>query len=154
MAEKTIKHLQFWYSAEIDLPGGETGVAERIAYRGQTVDITDEYDLTRGEAEDAFMSDAEKAEFDAQGTPYDPATQAEIDAATPPGDFDWDAATPEDMADYMEDNSLNVNQVLEVAHAHPDRLDDILEAEKIVTEDEPRKGVVEGIEKIAKQQSE
>jgi hypothetical protein len=151
MAEKTIKILQFWYTADMPGPGGTTVKAEQIASRGQTVDITDDYDLQRGEEQDAFMSADELKAFETEGTPYDLATAEEPSDAAP---FDWENASPEDMADFMEDQSLNVNQVLEVAHAHPDKLDEILEAEGIVTEDSPRKGVVEGIERIAAQQSE
>jgi hypothetical protein len=58
------------------------------------------------------------------------------------------------MADYMEENNMTVNQVLEVAHEHPDRLDEILEAENIVTGDSPRKGVTEGVAKIASDSAE
>lgn len=151
MAEKTIKSLQFWYMKEMPGPGGTTVVAEQIASRGQTVDITDDYDLQRGEEQDAFMSADELKAFQSEGTPYDTVQTQDASEAAP---FDWENATPEDMADYMEENSLNVNQVLEVAHAHPDKLDEILEAEGIVTGDSPRKGVVEGVERIANQSAE
>jgi hypothetical protein len=150
MAEKTIKILQFWYTTEVPVPGG-TAMAERIATRGQTVDITEDYDLNRGEAEDAFMSDAELEAFRNEGTPYDRHVAEEPSDAAP---FDWASASPDDMADYMEEHSMTVNDVLEVGHAHPDRVNDLLEAESIVTEDSPRKGVTEGLERIAAQASE
>jgi hypothetical protein len=156
MAEKTIKLLQFWYMAEVPIPGGETAMVEKIASRGDTVDITDDYDLQRGEEQDAFMSDEEVQAFEQEGGPYDVATAEEMKAATPPAadEFDWEEANPEDMADYMEENNMTVNQVLEVAHEHPDRLDEILEAENIVTGDSPRKGVTEGVAKIASDSAE
>jgi hypothetical protein len=155
MAKETIKSLQFWYMAEVPIPGGQTAMVEKIANRGDEVDITDAYDQQRGEEQDAFMSAEEKKAFAAEGTPYD--TEPYEDTGAPPepaAGLNWAEATPEDMADYMEENSMTVNDVLEVANAHPDRLNDILEAENILTSDEPRKGVTEGIEKIAKAQSE
>lgn len=155
MPEKTIKHLQFWYTVDVPGPGGTTVTTEKIASRGQTVDITSPYDLQRGENEDAFMTDAEAEAFRNTPGAYDPAAELErAMAAGPAPDFDWANASVDDMADYMEEHSLNVNAVLEVGQAHPDRINDILEAEGIVTEDSPRKGVTEGLAKIAEQNTE
>lgn len=52
MADKTIKMASFWYR-------GSDGV-ERTALRGETVKITDEADLERGERLDAFASAEDK----------------------------------------------------------------------------------------------
>jgi hypothetical protein len=155
MAEQTIKLLQFWYMKEIPVPGGDTAMVEQIARRGETVDITDDYDLQRGEEQDAFMSDEEKEAFETEVSPYALEQSEEASAAAPAAEaFDWENASAEDMADHMEDQNMTVNQVLEVAHAHTDVLDEILEAENIVTGDSPRKGVTEGIAKIASDSTE
>lgn len=54
MAEKTIKHASFWY---VDDQGGH-----RTATRGETVDITRDEDLKRGEQHEAFATDVDLVE--------------------------------------------------------------------------------------------
>ncbi len=159
MAEQTIKHLQFWYMQETPIPGSEdTVMVERIGRRGETVEITEDNDLQRGEEQDAFMSDEEKQAFENEADPFAVEQSEEASAAAPAelqaGEFDWENASAEDMADHMEENNMTVNQVLDVAHANPEKIDEILEAENIVTGDSPRKGVVEGIQKIASDSTE
>jgi hypothetical protein len=154
MAEKTIKFQQFWFNEEVPMPGGDTALKETIAFYGQTVDITDPYDLQRGEDQGAFMTDDEiKAMNEAPGA-YVPAEAAASDMTAPAADLDWENASVDDMAEHIEEHNMTVNDVLAVGQQHPDRIDDLLQAEDMATSGEPRKGVTEGLAKIAERETE
>jgi hypothetical protein len=78
MADKIIKTASFWYA-------GPNGV-ERTALRGETVNITDEADLERGERLDAFATkdDLKPASlFGAWYTAYQANKKAAADAGMP-----------------------------------------------------------------------
>jgi hypothetical protein len=141
MADKTIKHLQFWYTKQMKR-GGKTVTAEQIAYQGDTVDITDPEDLARGEEHGAFYTDAELAAF-AGEAPEQDASGGGVDK---PEDFA--AASVDDIADWMEDSGATIPDLLEIANDNPEAANKILEAENKIQSGDPRKGLVEGLTTI------
>lgn len=76
MGNKIIKTGSFWYR-------GQDGV-ERTALRGETVDLTDDGDIERGERLDAFATDADLKPGNPFGDWYT-AHQANQKAATDAG---------------------------------------------------------------------
>lgn len=139
MAEKTIKHLQFWYTKTIERAGNKVPV-EQIAYQGDTVDITEAEDLARGEDNGAFYTDAELAAFAGEAPPEPDGTGGDV-----PMPADFATATVDDIADWMEDSRASIPQLLEIANENPDAANRILEAENKIQSGDPRKGLVEGL---------
>lgn len=139
MAEKTIKHLQFWYNKEITR-GGQKMYAEQIAYQGDTVDVTDEQDLLRGEESGAFYTDAELAAL--AGEPVgDSEASSGGDVPVP----DLKTASVDDVADWMDEQSPTINDLLELVNDNPDAAQKVLDAENLVRSGDSRKGLVEGL---------
>lgn len=82
MAEKTILHASFWFTDENGL--------HQTATRGETVDITNDADLKRGERHGAFASKEDLAE----GSPF-AAFVASREMATPSASVMLDPAEVE-----------------------------------------------------------
>lgn len=145
MAEKTIKHLQFWYNKPLKRDG-RTVTAEQIAYQGDTVDITDAEDLARGEDNGAFYTEAELAAFAGEAAPEE-ATGGNVERP------DFATASVDDIADWMEDSDATIPDVLEIANNDPELVNKLLEAENKIRSGDPRKGLVEGLTKISERAS-
>lgn len=163
--EKTIKHrLYTWFETVPDAndPSGETNVRqERIAHLGQTIDITDEVSLRRGEELGAFFSDEEAAAI-ANGTYQGSVADAVYRARSgvraaqvgeqeqlPAGEgIDVHEASSEELGDYIKENRLNVQATKDLIpdNADVDLLEKFYDAEGLATDNEPRKGVSDYID--------
>lgn len=121
-----------YYTEERDLtdPRGErTVMRENIAVRGQEVELSD-VDLERAERFDAIQTDEDEAVEEATGS---------LDVAT---------ATPETLAEWIEEDEPTVDETVAAANDDPNVAQRLLDAEHLATGDEPRKGVVEGLNRI------
>jgi hypothetical protein len=141
MAEKTIKHLQFWYTQTDDDPiRKETVQKETIAYQGDTVEIESDADLARGEELGAFYTDAELAAFAGEAP-----EEGDDGAAAPP---DLATASTDDVADWMDESGATIDTLLEMVNGSSDpqaAAKTVLDAENIARSGDPRKGLVEGL---------
>lgn len=163
MAEKMIRHLLYTYGREVPNPfhteGGnepETHVVEGLARLGEVVDISRPYDLERGERLGAFYTDEERAAIEdgsyrgadapsIQQARLETAQQA-IQPADGEGVADASSMSSEEIADLIEEQKLNVQQTIALAGDDEDSINKVLDAENLATNNEPRSGVVKGLE--------
>jgi len=160
MAQKIIKHRLFtWFEVTpnpVD-PSGPDVLTERINIAGDDVDITNEDYVKRGEDLDAFYTDEEADAIRAgtyagsdsdqvyylraggQTAPHNlPVTQNELAAG--------DDMSAEDLADYIRNNKLNVDQTVALAGNDTESIEKVIDAENLATDNDPRKGVVDRLE--------
>jgi hypothetical protein len=164
MAVKMIKHRLFTWFEEIDSPvHGEVVLTERIAHLGEEPDITNDAYIERGEALDSFYSD-EEADAIREGT-YDgpdaeavyaarkqmPASAQQQKMIMPAdgehgGVDDMDAA---ELGEYISENKLTIPQTLALVpeDADEDTLQKFIDAENIATDNDPRQGVIDPLER-------
>lgn len=127
MPERTIAIRAFPYYVDVEDPiTGDTRKRERIARRGETVDLR-EQDVKRGEKFGAFQSDAVE-------------TESGLDLST---------ASSAELAEWIESDSPTVQEVVDAAGDDPARAQVLLDAENVATGNNPRKGVVDGLGAVA-----
>lgn len=127
--EVTIKIRGFTYLKKVAdpvNPDNETQVSA-IAWRGETVEVSDA-DFEKGTALGAFVTGDEGEGGSAPFSVVD-ASDDELDA-------------------YLEEEGPNVGDTVALAEGDPESAQRLLDAENRVTEDEPRQGVVDGLNKV------
>jgi hypothetical protein len=140
--ERVVKFLQFPYmtlEASPALAGVEV-LVEKVAYTGDTV-FVDELGpmyLEKGERLGAFYTTAELDAMEEGGD----VTTGEV----APADFSEMGA--HELAEYIEKNQPNVSDTIALAGNDADAAKRVLEAENIVTDNDPRKGVVDGLQRV------
>lgn len=157
MAERTIKFRLFNYweeTGEKDVAGNPVLVARLVSF-GETVDIPRDEDVKRGEKLGAFFS-AEDAKAIKAGTYSGP--QAALLSGRPQasgeaqvqdlGEIDVASASAEEIAEFINENRLNVQETLDLAGDDPDLAEKVLDAEGLATDSDPRVGVERGLEAI------
>lgn len=160
MATKIIKHLLFTHYVEVPslTHKGETVLKERISSLGDKVDVRDE-DIQRGERLHAFYTNEEAAQIE-KGT-YKGADAEAVYAARQgvkprqliePAEGEhgpieaMDAAT---LGEYIRENRLNVRQTVALIPEDADleTLQKFEDAENVATDNEPRQGVLNVVDK-------
>jgi hypothetical protein len=171
MAEtKMIKHLMFTYGKEVDNPlyieGGDQPqkvLQEGLGRLGEEVELTRDYDIQRGEELGAFFTD-EQVEAIKDGSYRGPdapqvvaarlqaarqVQQEEEDEETQKALEEGDASglSVEQLAEKIQSESLNVNDTIDLAdESDVNSINKVLDAENMATNNEPRQGVVRGLE--------
>jgi hypothetical protein len=162
LAEKLIKVRLFTWFEEVDSPvHGQAVLTERIAHQGQVVDITNPAYVKRGEELDAFYTDAERKQIDA-GTYAGPEADtiyrvmagerpAQLGEETVAGEgsLDVSSASDQEIADYIVENRLSIDKTLSLIPEDADleTLEKFYDAEAIASDNQPRKGVADAIDK-------
>lgn len=136
--EVEIRIGQFVYYREVPdhRRPGETILKADVATRGQTIEVN-QRDYDKGMRTGAFVGSVE--ETDETGQP---------EAA---GGFSASEAGLDEIAAHIEENNLNVDDTVALAGDDPDVAERVLEAERQVAtenDDEPRKGVEDGLSKV------
>jgi hypothetical protein len=164
MAQKIIKHRLFtWFEVTpnpVD-PGGPDVLTERINIAGDDVDITNEDYVKRGEELDAFFTDEEADQVRA-GTYNGPGAEQVYylrqGAQTAPHNLprqigpadgehgDTASMSSEELADYINEHKLNVDQTVALAGDDLESIEKVLDAENLATDNDPRKGVTDRLE--------
>ena len=171
MAEKLIRFRSFHFYVEKEQYDGAKMLGEQMAFFGQKVDIPRKADIARGEELGAFFSDEEAAQIEA-GTYTGPEASllaqppmvehfSDEEAAnarvvmTPVADsgearpeIDMVSADAETIASYIEDNKLNVADTVALAGGNSELAEKVYDAENLATDNEPRKGVTDGLDAI------
>lgn len=162
--EKTIKYRLFHYY--IEKPGvNGMSLVEKQAFFGETVDIPRQEDIERGEELDAFFTDKEAraiaaGEYDgpeadalAQKHMNPPFNEAEAAArgelpAGPATGIDPGSADAEEIAEHIKSQKLNVAETVALAGDDPELAKKVMEAEDLASENDARRGVEDGLQKI------
>lgn len=150
MAEKKIKHGLFWYYAPeptIDQSGAEAVVlVEKLAYHNDVVDIPREADVARGEKFGAFYTDAELKAQKSDGAEPEDVSEEDVELA----DLDEDELVDWLMGTGRFDGQPKptVKDVVAAAGDDPDLAGRLLDAEDRASGEDPRAGVVSGLESI------
>lgn len=132
MTEVTIGIRAFpYYVTEPDPTGGEDRVVEKIARRGEKVDLSDT-DLARAEKFGAIRQESDE--------PQEP----EFDV----GSFEIQTATAAQTAEWIKETKPTVEETVDEANNDADLARKLLEAENLATGGQPRKGVVDGLNEI------
>lgn len=157
--DKIIKFRLFTWFEEVDSPvmPGQTVLAERIAHLGEKIDITNPAYVTRGEELGAFYTDEEAAAIEDgtyRGFDSDAVFRARagINPVSPiepvEGEgINVDSLSDEEIAEYIRENNLNVDETVALAGNTVESIEKILDAEKIYTDNDPRVGVEKGLDK-------
>jgi len=159
MANKIIKHRLFTWFEEVDSPvvPGQKVLSERINHLGDDVNITNPAYVKRGEDLGSFYTDDE-AEKIRKGT-YDGADadilyRARGEAVQAPlaldqGGQDVSQLDAADLGEYIKANRLTVPQTLALVsdNANEEEIQRVLDAENIATNNSPRAGVTDVLEK-------
>lgn len=151
--EVVIRHGVFWYHVmEPQVINGEEKdvLTQRMAFRGETVNLTRAVDIERGERHGAFMSEEEIKQLPkAAELPPPPDGEA---AGAPNlnelGDdeiVDWLMSTGE----FDGQKKPTADEVVAAVGDNPELADRVLEAEETASGGEPRKGITERLEKVA-----
>jgi ABC-type transport system substrate-binding protein len=128
MPEATIKIRAFpYYEKSVHPVTGEDRFRERIATRGQTVELSDA-DYERAERYGAI-----------EGVE---APTAEVEA--PPG---TDTGVVE-TAEWIKTSKPTVDETVAEAEGDPEKAKQVLEAENVATGGQPRRGVVDGLTQL------
>jgi hypothetical protein len=152
MAIKTIKHGYFWYSSpETVIRDGEEKqvFVERTAFQNESVEITRDSDLERGEKFGAFYTDDElEARSAAPEAPAEESTEAtEVDLSALDDDelVDWLMSTGE----FDGRKKPNGSEVVEAVGDNPELAKRVLAAENTASGGDPRNNVEEPLNKVA-----
>lgn len=147
MAERTIKHAQFrYYTVEKGI-NRETGeerprMVSHIALRNEVVDIPRQEDIDLGEEHGAFYTEEELH------PPEEGDEEAAAVAETAPDENDH-----EELVNWIRDEKPNAAAVVAAANNDPERAQALIDAENEASGGDPRKTVVEPLQKIADQGS-
>jgi len=144
MDERTVKVRGFSYHIERDNPyqPGTKILEPAQAIRGDKLDFDSlrPYDQERADKFDVFYTEAELKALEGGDASAPP---AEAGGEGSPGDMD-DAA----LAAWIEADEPTINDLLELAGDDPEMAQRILAAENTATGNEPRKGLVTGLQRI------
>ena len=159
MAERTIRHLGFWYMVELEdrFHPGETYWVEKTAAQGETIDIPRDEDIERGEELHAFLTEEDVAEQEAaleaeqeaiveaqQAQLIVPSTQVEeVDSVSQMSD--------DELVAWIREEKPNANEVVAAAEGDPEQARRLLDAEDTATDGDSRKSVVHGLTAIIQQ---
>lgn len=126
--EVKIKIRAFPYYEDVEDPvSGETRPQERIARRGDVVELDDK-NLARAERFDAIVDPDEEI--------------------PPPGEQPPPDDSVEGLANWLQDDKPTVQEVLDRADGDPQLAENLIEAENLATGQQPRSSLVEGLQKI------
>ena len=152
MAERTVKFLSIRYAVEEEHPfqinGDGTPLMQlklKTAQFGEKVDIPRDEDLRRLEHFGAIATEEEQADLDAKA---DQTALEQLGTEESSGGEDLSGKSAEDLATWIDETKPTVNDMLQAAHDDPDLAERLLDAENLATNNDPRAGVVNGLEKI------
>lgn len=144
MTEVQIKHAQFLYYVE-----GEKGVskrtgdevitlAPRIAHRNDIVDIPRDEDIERGELHGAFYTEEDYAQ---EAAPEEEGAEEAVEPTS-------EGQTHDELVAWIRDEKPTAPQVVAAADS-PEKAQALIDAETEASGGDPRKSVIEPLEKIA-----
>lgn len=143
MTEVQIRHAQFLYYVEGDTAvskrtGEEiTTLAPRIAQRNDIVDIPRQEDIERGEKFHAFYTEED---YEQEGAAEEGAEEESEPASTD--------QSHDDLVAWIRDDKPTAPQVVEAADS-PEKAQALIDAETEASGGDPRKSVIDPLEKIA-----
>lgn len=153
--ERTIRIRGFSYYTESPDPRDPSKIKRkvRLAARGTTVELSEE-DIARGEELNAFANSPgdvitpnEQQAMDAEGNPADPAAGG---SSVDPSEYDVVEVSDDDLDVYLTEAELNVPDTVALARGDKESAQRLIDAENRLSSNDPRKGVITGLEKILK----
>lgn len=148
MDERTVKVRGFVYHKEGENPyqPGTVTVRQAIAVRGDKLDYNSlsPGDKQRADENDVFYTEEEAARLDEQGN----LQAAPPELSTQDGEIILDEnSSVEELAAWIAEDSPKIDEVLELADS-PEMAQKLLDAENQATDNDPRKGLLEGLTRI------
>src|SRR5262252_6747489 len=140
--DRVVRNLRFLYTVQTEDPAGMKVVEPREALAGETVtlDQIGQIALMKGEKSHAFYTTEERERIEAGANPDQPLSPAEGGDVSSLGEYE--------LAEYIKENNLTVNETVGLAGTDKDLAHRLLQAENIATDGEPRKGVEAGLTAI------
>lgn len=131
----TVAHLSFPYRVEVDHPyeEGKTMINDRTAERGEEIEVMQE-DYERGMRVGAFLKPGEKVELS--------------EGERGPEEFSAVDATDTELINWIKDDNPTVQMVIDASEGDDETAARLLEAENMATGNDPRKGVIAGLESV------
>lgn len=128
---RTVKVGMFPYRARVTGPDGNEQIVMKRAERGETIELFDPADITRGDNNDHFLKDGESL------TPQPSAKSLD----------EIGLMTDDELDDLFRNARPKVDDLLHVIGNDPELAARVLTVENDTTDD-PRKSLVEALEKI------
>jgi len=142
---RVVKHLLFPYFIEGESPmqPGLNVFYEKIAKRGDELDVDDlrDADLEKGERLGSFFNDEELKQIRRAEASGGSLESADVD-------FDASEAGEHEIAEYITEQRLTVDETVALSGGDPVVAQRILEAESVASGGDSRKGVVAGLEAV------
>lgn len=152
MTPVKIQHAQFLYYIEVPYtaPDGEesTRLSRRIALHGEVVDIPRDEDITRGEENGAFAD--EDVELPPEDDAAEDADAANAAAAAGTPDIN---ASHDELVNWIQSAKPTEAEMVAAAQNDPVMAQALMDAEEEASGNQPRKGVMEKLQKIADSQT-
>jgi len=140
--DRVVRALRFLYTVQTEDPAGMKVVEPREALSGETVTL-DQIGLIaqmKGEKAHSFYTTEERERIEAGANPDQPLSPGEGGDVSSLGEYE--------LAEYIKENNLTVNETVGLAGTDKDLAHRLLQAENIATDGEPRKGVEAGLTAI------
>lgn len=153
MTEVKVKIGYVTYTKSFPNPADPDGPDQAVQATGDYGDVIDvnDHDLERLEALDA-ITDADE-ELPPAGVPRSVAeAEAQAGAEEDSGEFDASEAGDDELVEYLRTQQPNVSETVALAGDDPDLAQRLIDAETALAAEEggePRKGVIDGLERIA-----
>jgi hypothetical protein len=138
--DRVVKHLMFSYVKESPSPvnPGATIYTEGIAKRGEVLEagVLPDHERDKGDKLGSFYNEAETDVLKKGGVSEERVAEGEGDVQN---------MSVEELADYINENKLSVNDTIELAGEDGELAERLLDAETLARGNDPRKGVEEGL---------
>jgi len=140
----TVAHRSFPYREEIEHPyePDKVSIQDKVGMRGEQITVLP-MDYDRGMRFGAFAREGQDV--------------SQIGVSTEvPGDLSFSAkdATDTELINWIKDDNPTVQQVVDASEGDPETASRLLTAEAAATGNDPRKGVIAGLEAVVARSSE
>jgi hypothetical protein len=155
---RRVRHglFTYWEAEPTISPDGQEvdRLVEKMAFQGAVINVPRDYDLKRGEQFGAFTDER----FDDEGQPLS-VSGAEDEGAEGTDEVDLDELDDSELVEWLTATGMfdgekrpNVNEVVAAGDGNPELAKRLLAAEATASGDQPREGVVKGLQAVAAQE--
>lgn len=138
-----VRAFPYRVEAEHEYEPGRVVYQDRTAYRGEEISVL-AFDLARGKRFGAFLKPGQKVEDLGAGVSASPTALQ----------FSAKDATDTELINWIKDGNPTVQDVVDASEGDPETAARLLSAETAATGNDPRKGVIMGLEAVANRSTE
>lgn len=132
-----VRAFPYRIEAEHQYEPGQVVYEDRTAYRGDEIEVLP-FDHARGKRLGAFLKEGQSVEDLGTGVTSSPTALQ----------FSAQDATDTELINWIKDSNPTVQDVVDASEGDPETADRLLTAEHAATGNDPRKGVIAGLEAV------